>query len=89
MVSRCTNSLMLLAPHTVPQVTAGGKSLRSERALRATSAVTAKLSVADVGILRRTQRRLGRVAGQIGKKGDKPVILHLPAVADDAQTDVP
>jgi len=31
-VSRCTNSLMLPAPHTVPQETTGGKSLRSERA---------------------------------------------------------
>ena len=40
-VSRYTNSLMLLAPHTVPQVTAGGKSLRSERALRATSGMSA------------------------------------------------
>jgi len=30
-VSRCTNSSLLLAPDTVPQETAGGKSLRSER----------------------------------------------------------
>jgi len=41
-VSRCTSSLVLPAPHTVPQHAAGGKSLRSERALRVTSGMSVK-----------------------------------------------